>query len=45
MGYNNKRESFPSNAVAGMFGFAPAAQLEIPAGQRAAVRAAPGVQF
>ena len=45
MGYNNRREVFPSSLVAGMFGFAPAALLEIPADQQAAVRAAPKVQF
>ncbi len=45
MAYNNRREVFPSSVVAGMFGFAPAALLEIPAGQQAAVRAAPKVEF
>jgi LemA protein len=45
MGYNNRREVFPGNVVAGMFGFAPAALLEIPAEQQAQVRAAPKVQF
>ncbi|MDQ2702308.1 MAG: LemA family protein [Pseudomonadota bacterium] len=45
MAYNNKREVFPSSVVAGMFNFAPAALLEIPADQQAAVRAAPKVQF
>ena len=45
MAYNNKREVFPSSVVAGMFNFAPAALLEIPAEQQAAVRAAPKVQF
>ncbi|MFP5305039.1 MAG: LemA family protein, partial [Gammaproteobacteria bacterium] len=29
MSYNNKREVFPSNLVAGPFGFQPAALLEI----------------
>ena len=29
MGYNNKREVFPSNIIAGMFGFIAAALLEI----------------
>ncbi|WP_037067557.1 LemA family protein [Pseudonocardia acaciae] len=29
MGYNNKREVFPSNVFAGMFGFARAAQWEV----------------
>src|SRR5690606_1850128 len=45
MAYNNKREMFPSSIVAGMFNFAPASQLEIPAEQQAEVRAAPKVQF
>jgi LemA protein len=45
MGYNNRREVFPSSVVAGMFDFAPAALLEIPADQQSAVRAAPKVQF
>jgi len=45
MGYNNKREVFPSSVVAGMFNFAPAALLEIPAEQQAVVRAAPKVEF
>ena len=45
MAYNNRREVFPSSAVAGMFNFAPAALLEIPAEQQAQVRAAPKVQF
>ena len=44
MGYNNKREVFPSNIVAGMFNFAPAALLDIPA-DKAEVREAPKVQF
>lgn len=45
MGYNNKREVFPSSVVAGMFNFAPASLLEIPAEQQAVVRAAPKVEF
>ena len=45
MADNNKREVFPSSIVAGMFNFAAAALLEIPADQQAAVRAAPKVQF
>ena len=45
MTYNNKREVFPSSVVAGMFGFDPAALLEIPSEQQAAVRAAPKVEF
>jgi LemA protein len=45
MGYNNKRETFPSSVVAGMFNFAPAALFEVPQEQAAQVRAAPKVQF
>lgn len=45
MAYNNRREMFPSSVVAGMFNFAPAALLDIPADQAAQVRAAPKVQF
>ncbi len=45
MGYNNKREVFPSSVVAGMFNFAPAALLEIPTDQQSVVRAAPKVTF
>ena len=45
MGYNNKREVFPSSIVAGMFGFSEAALLEIPAEEQATVRAAPKVEF
>jgi len=44
MAYNNKREVFPSSVIAGMFNFAPAALLDIPA-DRAEVREAPKVQF
>jgi len=44
MAYNNKREVFPSSVVAGMFNFAPAALLDIPA-DKAEVREAPKVQF
>ncbi|MCY7355107.1 MAG: LemA family protein [Lysobacter sp.] len=45
MGYNNRREVFPSSVVAGMFNFAPAALLEIPEEKQAIVREAPKVQF
>jgi LemA protein len=45
MGYNNKRETFPNSIFAGMFNFAAATLLEIPADQQAEVRAAPKVQF
>ena len=44
MAYNNKREVFPSSVVAGMFNFAPAALLEIPA-DKPDMREAPRVQF
>jgi LemA protein len=44
MAYNNRREVFPSSIVAGMFNFAPAALLDIPA-DRAQVREAPQVRF
>lgn len=44
MGYNNRRETFPSSVVAGMFQFAPAALLDIPA-DKPQVREAPKVQF
>jgi LemA protein len=42
LGYNNAREVFPNNLVAGTFGFQPAAPLEI---ESAAKRAAPEVKF
>ena len=45
MSYNNRREVYPSSVIAGMFQFAPAALLEIPAADQAQVRAAPKVQF
>ncbi len=45
MSYNNRREVFPSSVIAGMFQFAPAALLEIPAADQAQIRAAPKVQF
>ena len=44
MAYNNRREVFPANIVAGMFNFAHAALLEIPA-DKAEVREAPKVKF
>jgi LemA protein len=44
MAFNNKREVFPSSLLAGMFNFAPAALLDIPA-DKAEVREAPKVQF
>jgi LemA protein len=42
MGYNNARETFPSSVVAGMFGFEPAALLQIEA---PAMREVPKVSF
>ena len=45
MAYNNKREVFPNSIFAGMFNFAPATLLEIPAEKQADVRAAPKVSF
>ena len=42
MAYNNKREVFPSNLIAGMFGFVGAALLEI---TEPAKREAPKVSF
>lgn len=42
MGYNNRREVFPNNVVAGMFHFAPAQMLELEAPQ---ARIAPKVSF
>ncbi|NDK38253.1 LemA family protein [Pseudoxanthomonas gei] len=44
MAYNNRREVFPSSVLAGMFNFAAAALLDIPA-DKAEVREAPKVQF
>ena len=45
MAYNNKREVFPSSIFAGMFNFAAANLLEIPADRQSDVRAAPQVKF
>lgn len=45
MSYNNKREVFPNNFFAGIFGFLAASLLEIPADKEAQVREAPKVQF
>lgn len=42
MSYNNKRETFPSSAVAGMFSFAPAALFETEGPEQ---RQAPQVSF
>lgn len=44
MTYNNRRETFPTSVLAGMFNFEPAAQLEIPP-DHPEVRDAPKVQF
>jgi LemA protein len=43
MGYNNRREVFPNNLIAGMFGFMPAQALELENPQ--AARQAPKVSF
>ena len=45
MGYNNRREAFPGNIFAGLFGFVAAMLLEIPVDKRNQVREAPKVQF
>ena len=45
MTYNNRREAFPGNIFAGLFGFAAAMLLEIPVDKRDQVREAPKVQF
>ncbi len=45
MGYNNRREAFPGNLFAGMFGFAAATLLEIPVDKRDQAREAPKVSF
>ena len=42
MNYNNRRETFPANLVAGMFGFQPAALFEVDEPEQ---REAPQVQF
>ncbi|MGH3728242.1 MAG: LemA family protein [Micromonosporaceae bacterium] len=42
MTYNNKREAFPSNMIAGMGGFQPAALLQVESPE---VRQVPRVQF
>jgi LemA protein len=42
--YNNRRQTFPTSVLAGMFSFGPAAQLEIPP-DHPEVREAPKVQF
>ena len=44
MAFNNRREVFPSSLIAGMFNFAAAAQLAIPA-DKPEMRDAPKVQF
>ena len=45
MGYNNRREAFPGNLFAGLFGFAAATLLDIPVDKRDQVREAPKVSF
>jgi len=42
MAYNNKRETFPTNIIAGRFGFGPAALFEIDGPEQ---REVPRVQF
>ena len=42
MGYNTKRESFPSNIIAGMFSFNQASSFEI---ENAVEKEVPKVQF
>lgn len=42
MAYNNKREVFPANLIAGMFGFEPAALLEVDEPEK---REAPEISF
>ncbi len=42
LGYNNRREVFPSSIMAGMFGFAPAALFEV---EEPGQRQAPQVSF
>ena len=42
LGYNNAREVFPNNMVAGMFAFVPATMLQIESPDK---RAAPAVKF
>lgn len=44
MNYNNRRETVPTNIIAGMFGFTAAALLEIPP-DRPEMREVPRVQF
>lgn len=45
MSYNNKRETFPTNIMANMFGFQEATLLTIPEEKQEQVRAAPTVTF
>lgn len=42
LGYNNAREVFPNNLIAGTFGFTPAAMLELESPEK---RAVPQVKF
>jgi len=44
MTYNNRRETFPTSVLAGMFNFSEAALLEIPP-ESPEMREAPKVQF
>jgi LemA protein len=43
--FNTKREVFPTNIIAAMFGFRMASLFEIPAENQAQVREAPKIQF
>ena len=42
---NNKVQTFPSNILAGMFGFQKEPMFEVPAEERAAVEKAPEIKF
>ncbi|MDE7355615.1 MAG: LemA family protein [Rikenellaceae bacterium] len=43
--YNNAIETFPANAIAGMFGFRRERMFEVSAAERAAVEKAPEIKF
>ncbi len=43
--YNTKLQTFPSNMIAGMFGFKPVEFFQLDAAEAAAIRKAPKVQF
>ena len=42
---NNKVQSFPSNLIAGMFGFQKEAMFEVPKEERATIEKAPEIKF